>query len=435
MAKKIYDIKPPKLAKKKEEAKEKVNSSVQIKHVHTAAKKQQTVRRNKKEKVSVWWPVSIGIFVVLLVVCVYLFFKLPKVDVVIWPKVNTLSFQQTITADKSAIAVDNAKNVIPAQYFQATKTESQDFPATGSSSDGGLASGTITIYNKYSPAKVFTFKAGTHFMSDSGKLFVALQKISIPAATKSGGTINPGSVKIQVQAVAAGDGYNIAPSNFSIPGLNGTPYFYSVYATSSVTMAGGSSGKVKEVTDDDIQSAKDVLTKKVTADALANLNGQISSDYILPSNAISSIVTGASTPTKSGTTVDTFTYSVTVKAGALAFKKSDLNQFAQNYVNSQMPAGDTFLANSLKTDYVSPTVDISGGKATLNLNISSGAYQSIDKNSITLSLLGENASQISKTINDSLAGGVSKIQINFWPFWVTSAPASQGAINVQLKFQ
>jgi hypothetical protein len=272
-------------------------------------------------------------------------------------------------------------------------------------------------------------------MSDSGKLFVALQKITIPAATKSGSKITPGYVKVQVQAVEAGSGYNVAASNFSVPGLNGTPYFYSVYATSSVAMAGGYSGKVKKVTDDDIQSAKDVLTKKLAADALAELRGKIPADYVLPSNAISSLTISASTPTKSGTTADTFTYSATVKAGALAFKKSDLDQFAKTYILSKVPTGEILLDNSLKTDYTSPTVDISGGKATLNTNFSSGAYQNIDINSLTLLLFGENASQITQTINNSLGTGVSKIQINFWPFWVSSAPASQNSVHLKLKFQ
>ena len=108
-----------------------------------------------------------------------------------------------------------------------------------------------------------------------------------------------------------------------------------------------------------------------------------------------------------------------MKASALAFKKSDLDQFAKNYIISQMPEGKTLLDNSFKIDYSASTVDISGGKATLNLNFSSGVYQNIDKNSLwRYHCLGENANQIKETINNSLGDQVSKIEINFWPFWV-----------------
>lgn len=425
MPRKIYDIRPPKIVHKVEKDLKEFLGEDKIKKHH---------RRRKKENVSAWWPLAIGIFVFVFVVGVYLFFKLPKADITIWPKVDTLSFKQTITADKSVDSVDLLKAVIPAQYFQATKTNSQDFPATGNASDVGQATGSITVFNKFSPATPFNFKAGTHFMSDSGKLFVALQKVVIPAAKIVGSKITPGSVKIQIQAVEGGPAYNIAPSNFSVPGLKGTPYYYSVYATSSGPMSGGYSGKVKKVTDDDIQGAKDVLTKKTTADAMSALKNQIPSDYVLPDNATLSNVTDSSTQTKSGAIAEDFNYQVTVKASALAFKKSDLDQFAKNYIVSQIPDGKTLLDNSFKTDYSATLVDVSGGKATLSLNFSAGVYQNIDKNSMALSFLGENANQIKETINNSLGDQASRVNIKFWPFWVSSAPNNQKAVNIELKF-
>jgi len=433
MPRKIYDIKPPKMAHKIEGHKTRPLKEVSVSASTVKGKKHHT--HSVKERRSIWWLISFCILVVVVAVGIYLFFKLPKVDITIWPKVDTLSFEQTITADKSVDSIDVVNSVIPAQYFEVTKTNSQDFPATGNASNEGKAQGTITIYNKYDPPESFNFKSGTHFMSDSGKLFIALQKVVIPAAKKSGGKITPGSIQVTIQAVEGGSDYNIAPSNFSVPGLKGTPYYYSVYATSDNAMTGGYTGKVKKVTDDDIQGAKDVLTQKTTSDAISSLKSQISSDYILLDNAALSNVTDASTQTKSGTVADSFIYEVTVKASALAFKKSDIEQFAKNYIISQIPDGKTLLDNTLRTDYSASLVDISGGKTTLNLDISSGVYQNIDKNSLALSVLGENANQIKQTINNSLGDQISNIKINFWPFWVTSAPNRQGAVNIELKFQ
>lgn len=426
MPRKIYDIRPPKIVAKIEK---------EIKEILVDGKKKKQKSHLRKEKRSIFSPVLIGILVVILGAGVYLFFKLPKADVTIWPKVDVLDFKQTITADKAVTSVDITKNVIPAQYFKASKVSSQDFPATGNASNEGQASGTITIYNKYDPPTPFTFKAGTHFMSDSGKLFVASQKIVIPAAQKSGGKITPGSVQVSVKAVEGGTDYNIAPSNFSIPGLKGTPYYYSVYATSSASMSGGYSGKVKKVTDDDIQGAKDVLTKKTTSDAIAALKSQISSEYVLLDNAILSDVTDASTQTKADTVAENFNYQVTVEASAVVFKKSDIDQYAKNYIISQMPEGKTMLNSSFKIDYSASKVDVSGGKATLDLSFSAGVYQNVDKNSVTLSILGKNASQIKETINNSLGNQASEIKVSFWPFWVNSAPNNQKAVNIKLKFQ
>ena len=437
MAKKIYDIKPPKLVNKAEKVsiKKKQNISSVAGKIKAIRRETTAVKRSEREAhTNKRLSIFIGVAVVLLGVGIYLFFTLPKASIVIWPKVEVSSFQQTIIADKSATVIDTTKKVIPAQYFQVTKSNAQDFPATGNASNIGLSTGTITIYNKYDPATSFTFKAGTHFLSDSGKLFIAPQKIVVPAATKSGSKITPGSVQATIQAVEGGTAYNIAPSNFSVPGLKGTASYYSIYATSTAAMSGGYTGNVKKVTADDIQGAKDVLTQKTTDDAMAALKNQIPSDYVLLNNAAITNVTNASTQTKSGAIADSFNYQVVVRASALAFKKSDLDQFAKSYIALQSPEGKTLLDNSFKMDYSSSLADITGGKETLNLNFSSGFYQNIDKTSLTLSMLGQNANQINQTIKSSLGENVSQIKVNFWPFWVTSAPNNQKAVTIELKF-
>lgn len=428
MPRKIYDIKPPKIAKKVDkEIKELLGREPKT----TVTKRQS---RSKKEKKFTWVPVFSTAVVLALVVFVYLFFKLPKATIEIWPNVETLSFQKTITINKAIDTVDSTLSIIPAKYFEITKDDSQDFPATGNATNEGKASGTITVYNKFEPVTPFTLKTGTHFMSDSGKLFVASQKIVIPAARKSGSKITPGSVQVRVEAAEGGDSYNIAPSNFSVPGLKGTAYYYSVYATSTSPMTGGYAGKTKKVTDDDVQSAKEVLVKKATDDAVNELKAQIPSDYILLDSAISSDTISSSTSTKVGTIAQNFTYQANIKVSALAFKKSDLDKLAQDYIISQMPDGKILLENSFKIDYSTVTVDVSGGKATLNINFSSGVYPDINKNSLAISLFGRNANQINEIINNSLGSQISSVKVNFWPFWVTSAPKNQKAVNVELKF-
>ncbi|MCX6719727.1 MAG: hypothetical protein NTV36_01285 [Candidatus Staskawiczbacteria bacterium] len=437
MARKIYDIKPPKVAKKVEKELKEFLANKPKKRVKVAAPTIRTVTRTvvkSAKKKTTLRPFFIVLGLIVLIVAVYLFFKLPKANVQIWPVVENLKFNQEITVDKSAETIDTEKLVVPAKYFEASKTVAQDFPATGNASNEGKASGTITISNKSDPVAPFTFKTGTRFVSDSGKLFIATEKIVVPAGKKSGSKITAGTVQATLQAVEGGDDYNIAPSNFVIPGLKGTTYYYSINATSDKAMTGGYAGKVKKVTDDDIQGAKDTLVKKANEEAIAEINKQVSLDDVLLDNAISSTTTNASTETKSGTVAEKFNYSVTVKTGALVFKKSDIEQLAKKYLISKAPEGDNFLENSFKIDYSASTVDVSGGKATIISNFSSNIYQNIDRNALAISLEGKNAEQINQVINGSIGSQVSKINVKFWPFWVTSAPKNQKAISVDLKF-
>jgi len=435
MPKKIYDIKPPKMARKVEKEQKGAVEIKKIKRTRSATiKKEPEIITRKEEKRPILIPISASVLGVLVILSIYLFFKLPKAEIVIWPTVDVLSFQETLTADKSVDSVSLENVIIPAKYFEATKTNSQDFLATGNASDEGKATGSITVYNKTDPVAPLTLKTGTRFLSNSGKLFVALEKVVIPAAKKSGSKITPGTVTIKVEAAEGGDSYNIAPSSFSIPGLKGTSYYYSITATSDSEMTGGYSGKVKKVTSDDIQSAKDVLSESTVSDVTTDLKNQISSEYILLDNAISSNITEASTQIKAGTVAENFNYTATAKATALAFKKSDLDQFVKDYLISQIPDGKTLVSGDPLIDYSASKVDISGGKITLSLNFSSGVYQNIDKNSTALSLIGKNADQITEIINSSLGEHISKTEINFWPFWVKSVPNNQKAVSVELEF-
>jgi len=436
MPKKIYDIKHPrKISKTVDDIKPFVGGSKKTNAKNDVVKRHHEDTRREKERRFPMGKVFAGAGVLVFIIAVYLFFKLPKADIEIWPKTDVLSYQQTITADKTVSVNDSTSKVIPAQYLEEEKEDSQEFPATGSASNEGKATGTIKVSNKFDPPTAITLKAGTHFLSDSGKYFVTSQKIIVPAGKKQSGKITPGSIDVKVEAAESGPGYNIKPAKFSVPKLAGTTYYYSIYAESSEAMTGGYTGSVKKITDDDIQQAKDVLTKKILDNAQSSLKGNISSDYVLLDNAISGEVISSSSSVKSGTVSDSFIYKVKVKARALIFKKSDLDKYAKDYIISQMPETKTLLEKSYSIKYVTKSVDISGGKMILDLDFSSKIYQNIDRTSLTSSFMGMTASQINSSISNKFGDQVSKINVNLWPFWVTSAAQNQKVINIELKFE
>jgi hypothetical protein len=427
MAKKVYDVKPPKVAKKTEkDIKEFLNQG---------NPKKRTTRRKKENKSSFWKYFLIAAAIVVIVLSVFLYFKLQRATVEIWPKVDEISSSQVITADESIDNVDIKQAVIPAQHFQEEKSGSQEFSATGNASNEGKATGTITIYNKYNPPSAITLKAGTHFLSDSGKYFVTLQKVVIPAASKSGSKITPGSVQVKVEATEGGESYNKGPANFSVPKLSGTDYYYSIYAVSTNAMNGGYAGKIKKITDEDIDLAKADLIEKLKSEAVASLKDKISQEYVLLDDAISVDIVNAKSDKKSGTVADNFTEEATIKVNAIAFKKSDLEKFAKDYILTQMPEQKTMLESSFKVDYNLKNLDIENGKMVIESDIYSKIYQTINKNSLALSLLKKNASQIQVIIKDQLGSEVLDAKIKFWPFWTTKTPSSQKGVKIELIFE
>ncbi|MDP2741707.1 MAG: hypothetical protein Q8O66_03420 [bacterium] len=196
MVKKIFDIKPPETAYQTQEQivpqkqtvfQEKTGFQEQaesfldennpeeiikkstpkrvVKHTEKKTKKQ--ARHRKKNKRSLLKKVLIGVGIFLAILVIYLFFKLPKAQVNIWPKMDVLNFKETIVADKSVESVDLTNKIIPAQYLQDEMDSSQEFSATGNASNEGKAGGNITIYNKCDFLKPVILKVGTHFISDS----------------------------------------------------------------------------------------------------------------------------------------------------------------------------------------------------------------------------------------------------------------------------
>jgi len=423
MAKKIYDIKPPKVAKKTERA----SSGTRKKTTVNVAKPVATVRR--KEAVKFPWRVfvSVGGLAVILVAG-FLYFKLQSATVEIWPSVETLTYSETITADKAANAINLESLSIPAKYIETEKTATKEFAATGSGSDGGKASGQVTLYN--TSGSSLSLKVGTRLLSDSGKYFTITSKVTIPGGSKS----KPGSVKVGVTAFEGGDAYNIGPSNFSVPGLNGTNSYYSTYAVSTEAMKGGYTGEIKKVTQADIDNANDELVKELSSAALSDIKDQLGADYVVLDDAVSYDENNGSSDRKVGETINNFNYTITVKATGVAFKKSDLDRICKDYIISKMGADKTILESSFTSDYSFDDADIADGSVDISVNFSSGVYKTINKNSLALSLMGKTSDEITETVNTNLADSNARVNVKFWPFWVKTAPQSQKSIKIELKF-
>jgi len=113
-------------------------------------------------------------------------------------KVN-LSTQEP-TSDKN-IKVSSKEIVIPIE---------SSIPTTGTKIDGKKAKGEVTVYNKSEEA--LEFQQGAIFLDDTGKNFVLLNDINVPASTNDleEGVIKLGQVKAVLEAGEIGPEYNVA---------------------------------------------------------------------------------------------------------------------------------------------------------------------------------------------------------------------------------
>jgi len=389
-----------------------------------------------EKKHHLWlWILGI-VFLVVLGVGIYFYFALQKVNVQIWPKTEALIFQNSIALDKSLQAVDFDKKIIPARIVEIEKEDVQEFLPTAIASSDVKASGTITIYNKISPTTSFSLKVGTHFLSDSGKYFVTLEKVTIPAATTVKGKLTPGAVTVKVQAEEGGTDYNIKAAKFSVPKLSGTEYYYTIWGESEDPMTGGYAGNIKKVSKSDLAQAKDTLTKKLFSQAEEALKQGLSADEVLLNTNLVKTVISADADVKVDTVVEKFNETAKVKVSGLVFNKKDLEAFAKKDVTSHLTNNKVLLEKSLGFDYTPKTIDVSGGLASLDVNFSAKQYQDINQNDLVNVVSGKSSSQIREDLDKAYNnGGVEKVKINFWPFWVSSAPKDRNKVTVDVLFE
>jgi len=375
--------------------------------------------------------ILIGCLIIAILLGIYFFNKLPKAKIEIFPKLDQVVLEDKITADKSVDQVDVKNKLIPLEYFEEVKDASQEFPATGVTSNSGKATGTMTIYNKLSPAVPLTLISGTHFLSDSGKYFVTLAKVTVPAMKGK----TPGSINVKVQAEEVGAEYNIGPSTFSIPKLSGTAYYYGIWGESKEKMDGGYTGKVSKATKDDLETAEDVLTERLMKDAESSLKSKISEDEVLLDNSIISEIIDTSATVKPDAITDNFTQSAKVRVQALVFKKQDAETFVKNSILSKIAEGTNLLESSLELNYAADAVDFKKGTVKISIKAIAQTYYDMDINNLPDFLKRKSSDEVERVVDSEYGDKVSKVKVIFWPFWVNRTPKDLNRIEISLSFE
>ncbi len=422
---KIFDILPPRKTeiqppKKKQEV-----------PAQRTIKKEPPLAGSGQEKAGVSFPKRIVAFFIFLLAAFVLIsnFVLDRAEIKIWPKTETSNLNEKVLASTAKTAIDLQGKAIPGEIFKEEKTISQEFSATGRTTEGQKASGQIRVYNNYSEALQVLIK-NTRFISAEGKLFRTTEKIIVPGGRYDKGKLQPGYIDANVIADQPGENYNIGPSTFSIPGFVGTPKYTAFYGKSSVAMSGGFLGEASQVLKEDLDKAKKTLSDKAVQEGKISLKNKIPDGFVLLDEAIYSEITEATSSLLAGAKAKTFTYQVKAKLEAIAFEKSDLENLSKEIVLSNFSLGKKIQEGSLSIVYNFDSSDIKIGKLVLNASFSSKIYSGIDENSLAQTLAGESLAKAQEIL--TAQPEITKVQIKSWPFWTDIVPEDPQKISVKL---
>lgn len=228
----------------------------------------QPVQRRPRHSDSRFPTATLAVVILIIAAAFGALYYFSSARVEITPDTVSAAIQSSFTATPNT-------GDLPYQVITVQQVATQTVKSTGTKEENTPASGTITIYNTQSNAQ--TLIANTRFATTAGLIFRIHKAVKIPGGTAS----NPGITTVTVYADKPGDSYNVGATSFTIPGFAGTPQENQVYARSSGTMSGGTSGTIPVIDSGVDSQARQALSNALAPSLMASLQSKVPEGYIL----------------------------------------------------------------------------------------------------------------------------------------------------------
>ena len=355
----------------------------------------------------------------------------PKLTVEIVPKKDVVRFDFSVAADTTLSTIDVDGGRIPGQMISMEKEVSDTFTATGRKDQASKAEGTVTLYNEYSSAPQSLVR-NTRLRTNDGKIFRLKDPVTVPGAKVQGGKVTaPGTVSAGVIADQAGVAYNIGPSEFTIPGFEGTDKYAKFKAVSTQSMTGGSAREGYVATAGELDAAK-----KALEDMLANAANSEVEKNIPKGSVVLPAATHQTTPEFSVDTPDAdgkFTAHLKATFSVFVFSENDIGALAEHELGKRLLPSQKSLPHTRVISYEGET--LSANKATLSFTVKANELVSgvVNTDELKESLAGKGEAEIRDILKQYET--MESAQVVFSPRWISLAPKNTKRIFITIEEQ
>lgn len=374
--------------------------------------------------------ITFFIFIALLAVGFIVFFILPNAQIFITPQKESAQFESEIVVDKNIDTIIKEDNSIPGQVFELEVSDLRVFPSTGEKNVEEKAKGVITVYNQYSSSSQTLVKS-TRFYSSDKKVFRLINNEVIPGAIIEEGKIIPSTKDVEVIADEAGEIYNIGPSDFVIPGFEGTPKYTSFYGKSAEPMTGGAKGKVKVATKEDIDGAIAIVSAELKNKAKEEFDKKIPANLKIMKEAQIVEVLESKASLKPDQPGNEFSVSVRAKAWGMAFDEKNAVSLIEQNINDKISENKVLIPSTIKIDYKNIKIDNNRNNLYLSCQIETDVAWKLNEDEIKNNLLGKNEIDVRKYLSSLME--VDTARVVFWPFWVNKIPNNKNKIKIIIE--
>ena len=383
-------------------------------------------RTSKRKRIIV----SSVIVAVILVAGFFVNTLLGGAEILVYPKFKDITVQATFTAHKEPGA-----NELGYELLSFEANSERQVKATGEEEVSERSTGSIFIYNEFSQSSQRLIK-NTRFESPEGLIYRIDESVEIPGYTEDeDGSIVPGVITAEVFADGTGEQYNISPTRFVVPGLEGSEQYDSIYAESTDSFNGGFEGKRFIIDEAELQTAKQALHLELRDALLARLENEKPAGFVVYQEAVT-FAFDTLPATEYGSNLATIKERARLQVPI--FEDKEFATFlAENtvagYEGAPVTVDDPY---SLEFSYPSPTTttsDISElTQIPFNLTGSSRVIWDFDEEQLSQDLVG-----LSKTALPSVLSGypaIERAEAVVRPFWRQSFPADASEVEVVVSF-
>lgn len=361
-----------------------------------------------------------GVALFAVIVLIFAIFSLfVSATVSVWPRVQKVSLSDEFEARPAGTVSEG----LIYQTISLSHEMGKQVDALGEEKVQEKASGTITIFNDYSSAEQVLI-ANTRFQSPTGLIYRIKEQVVVPGQKEVNGQKTPGQIDVVVYADAAGESYNIGPTDFTIPGFQGDPRYNGFFAKSKTPMSGGFDGTRRVVEDETLETARGELQAELEKELLQQIKTQVPAGFVVLNNlyTFNSEELPQSNATDNSVNInEKGTLSIAV------FNEDELSRVIANRAVVNFDESPVLVTN---LDELS--IEITEGELgeTLGVRIRGDAVVEwkIDPSAIQTALAGKGKKEMNAILTKFPA--ISSAEATIRPFWRRSFPDNAEKINV-----
>lgn len=363
----------------------------------------------------------IGLAVALIAFLVWAIFFAPRATVVVKAKTNDSSINVGVSALETA-ATDLTKNTLKATVVKESEEKSVDFTATGSKNVGEKATGTVEFSTSDAATAIngVTIPAGTRLTSSDGLVFLTDSTVTLNASNYTGASTG-------VTAADRGAQYNAQSGS-----LSGAPQ--NVDASFTAQSSGGTDRIAKVVTATDIQKAKEQLVDQESESMKDQLKAGFKEEVKVIDDSFTVEYTGVEStpavgqeaPSGGGSLTATVTYKL------YAVELAQLEKYLDAYLKEELKGkNDQRVYEDGAKDAKFQEVEKVKGGAKFTLIATAKVGPKLQEDEIKQVARNKKTGEIQSELQNTQ--GVQDVDVQYFPFWVSTVPDDLKKINVQFE--